>query len=167
MNRQWLISGIVLVCVGAGMFAGCASGAEQITPSNPLIIDATPEPGASPPPAVTPPPESTYTPPPVTTPEPEPESDWQATDLEYKIIEKNDSWWKFSWQFKLKNNTSSSGVYFITVNFLDRNGFIVDYDIDSPSKFNPGEQRTVRATTLIDTDVAPDVKSAEVEIEAY
>jgi len=52
MDKRWLISGIVLVCVSAGMFTGCtSSGAEQITPSNPLIIDMSPEPGANPPPA--------------------------------------------------------------------------------------------------------------------
>jgi len=44
MDKRWLISGIALVCVSAGMFTGCtSSGAEQITPSNPLIIDMSEE----------------------------------------------------------------------------------------------------------------------------
>ena len=76
MDKRWLISGIVLVCVSAGLFTGCTSGgAEQITPSNPLIIDGSSDSGAAPPPAVTPEPEPLYTPPPeALEPEPEPES---------------------------------------------------------------------------------------------
>ena len=57
MSKGWMILGIILTCVSAGMFTGCASsGARQITPSNPLIIDMSEEPGATPPPAVTSPP---------------------------------------------------------------------------------------------------------------
>lgn len=49
MNKRWLILGIILA--SAVGFTGCSSGAEQITPSNPLIIDMSEEPGAAPPPA--------------------------------------------------------------------------------------------------------------------
>ncbi len=65
MDKRWLILGMILTCVSTGMFTGCiSSGAEQISPSNPLIIDMSPEESDDTAPAVTPPPE----PEPTTTP---------------------------------------------------------------------------------------------------
>jgi len=89
---------------------------------------------------------------------------WEISNLRYTVIEKNDSWWKFSWQLSLKNNTSSIVDFFIYVNFLNRNGYIVDDDIENPSHFAPKEQRVIKGYALIDAELAPDVTDAEAEI---
>lgn len=102
-----------------------------------------------------------------TSPPPSPKYNWEFTGLSYKVTEKCESWWKFAWQATLKNNTSHQVEFFITVNFLDKDGFIIDYDVINPSIFNPNEQRVVRGFDLIDIEIAPDVKSVEAEITAY
>ena len=94
-------------------------------------------------------------------------ANWEVVDLDYKIVEKNETWWKFSWQATLKNNTSSVVEFYITVNFLDRHGFIVDDDIENPPVFSSGEQRVVRGYALIDVDIASDVYDIEATIRAY
>jgi len=91
---------------------------------------------------------------------------WQISNLRYTIIEKNDTWWKFSWQLTLKNNTTSVVNFFVYVNFLDRNGYIVDDDIENPSDFAPKEQRVIKSTILIDTELASDVRDVEAGIES-
>ncbi len=97
-----------------------------------------------------------------------PVRNWEISNLKYQITEKTNSWWKFSWQATLKNNTSSVVEFYITVNFLDRSGYIVDDDIEIPLVFSPGEQRVVRGYTLIDVDIASDVHDIEVaEVTAY
>lgn len=116
--------------------------------------------------------ETTPTPPPKSSAEPEASpsqkiiKNWQISNLRYTIIEKNDTWWKFSWQLTLKNNTTSVVNFFIYVNFLDRNGYIVDDDIENPSDFAPKEQRVIKSTILIDTELASDVRDVEAGIES-
>ncbi len=101
MDKRLLVSGIILACITTVCLTGCASGAEQITPSNPLIIDGSSDSGAAPPPAVTPEPEPAYTPlPEAPEPEPEPEStpppdisiSIEFTDCEQVYDEFRDRW---------------------------------------------------------------------------
>jgi len=94
-------------------------------------------------------------------------ANWEVVDLDYKIVEKNETWWKFSWQATLRNNTSSLVKFFITANFLDWNGFIIDYDLTGPIQFAPKEQKTVRGFALIDASLAPEVNEIEATIQAY
>lgn len=91
---------------------------------------------------------------------------WELSNARYKIIEKNDMWWKFSYQVTVKNNTSYVVKFFITVNYLDQQGYIVDDSLANPPEFEPREQRTVRGYCLIDTEIAPDVRSIEAEVSS-
>ena len=96
-----------------------------------------------------------------------PQYNWGISGLTYSITEKVETWWKFAWQATLKNNTSHQVNFFIEVNFLDEDGFIVDDDMENPSTFGPNEQRVVRGYALINTEIAPDVKDIEAEVTAY
>lgn len=89
---------------------------------------------------------------------------WELSNLRYKITEKNEVWWKFSWQVTVENNTSHIMDFYITVNFVDRQGFIIGDDIENPPVFGPKERRVIKGYALIDTSLAPDVRKAEAEI---
>ena len=117
--------------------------------------------------ATSPKPQATVPPATETSPPTSPKYNWELSGLTYNITEKGETWWKFAWQATLKNNTSHQVEFFIEVNFLDKDGFIVDDDIENPSTFNPNEQRVVRGYALIDIEIAPDVKSIEAEVTAY
>ena len=117
--KTLLIFGII-GCVCAGMFTGCtSSGAEKITPSNPLIIDASPETESVTPPAVTPEPEPAYTPPPVTPePEPEPSISFQILNLDqdyYEILDMWDVYVTFDYEVR---NTGSVDIDYYEVAFI-------------------------------------------------
>ena len=92
----------------------------------------------------TPEPEATTPPPAQTSPPTEPQYNWEISGLTYRITEKAETWWKFSWQATLKNNTSHQVNFFVDINYLDRDGYIIDSGIINPPIFNPNEQRTVR-----------------------
>ena len=126
----------------------------------PVKSNTTPLPSA-PSPEVTPTPIPTPTPSPTPTPTPSPKYKWEIVDLTYKVTEENPSWWKFSWQAMVKNNTNSSVEFFITVNFLDKDGFIIEDDTENPIDFRPLEQRVIKGYSLIDTEIASDVKRIE------
>ena len=107
---------------------------------------------------------STPTPSPTATPTPRPQKNWEITNLKYTVTEKNEIWWKFSWQLSLKNNTSSIVDFFVNVSFIDRNGFIIEDDVANPPEFAPKERRTIKGYALIDTELAPNVKDIEAEV---
>lgn len=158
-----LISSILLL-------SACASPEPKVIPY-PGPGSPPPPPGYTydlpPKPIPTPEPVPVPTPTPSPTPPSSPKYNWEILDLSYKVTEKASIWWKFSWQATLMNNTSSTVDFFINVNFLDQQGFIVDDDIENPPLFSPGEQRVIRGFALIDIDIARDVYDIEAEITAY
>ena len=163
MKRLSLISSVLLTIIML-VCAGC---------TNEQTIREVPWTGEDPPPPPSPgtrwiiPENSSPKPEPESAPIPSPKYNWEIIELTYKVTEKNPSWWKFAWQTTLKNNTSSKVDFFINVNFLDREGFIVDDDIENPPIFNPKEHRTIRGFALIDSDIASTVHDIEIEITAY
>lgn len=113
-------------------------------------------------------PASTPTPSPSPSLPPSPKYNWEVVDLSYKITEKGETWWKFSWQATVKNNTTSVVEFYIDVHFVDKDGFIVDDDIINPSAFSPKEQRLVKGYALVDIDIAPDILGIELgDVDAY
>lgn len=96
----------------------------------------------------------------VTQEPPPPEQAYLVTDeLSFIITEKTDYYWYFSWQVTIKNMTSYAVYIYIDVDFLDKDGFLIDWDFKS-NYFNPNKEGTLRGLCLIDASVAPDVVEA-------
>ena len=127
--------------------------------------ESTPKP--YPPPPI-PSPTITPTPSPTTPTTPSaPQYNWEITNLRYKITEKSENYWYFSWQATVKNNTSSKMEFFIYVNFVDKDGFIIDYDVESLA-LNPKEQKSIKGILMIKAELASDVKRIELgEVSAF
>jgi len=49
----------------------------------------------------------------------------------FKITEKNDYYWSFSWQTELENTGGKDAEVFYKVNFRDQDNYIIDYDYES------------------------------------
>lgn len=103
--KALLVFGII-GCVCAGMFTGCSSsGAQQISPSNPLIIDESPGPGEAPPPAAT-------------GLEPEPSISFQITNIYQDYYEDIDEWRTFvRFDYEVRN-TGSVDIRYYEVAFI-------------------------------------------------
>ena len=130
--------------------------------------ESAPKPFPPPPtpsPIITPTPSPTSTPTPSATPSPK--YNWEITNLRYKITEKSDNYWYFSWQATLTNNTSSGMEFFVYVNFVDKDGFIIDYAIETFT-LNPMEQKSIKGSEMIKAELASDVKRIELgDVSAY
>lgn len=83
--------------------------------------------------------------------------------LEYRIQERNNTWWKFAYQFTLQNTSNQPVSIDLEVKFLDADGFVVDdayvYDIVIPA----GGTKTHSDSALIDAGEAASVTSIEIE----
>ena len=116
-------------------------------------------------------PASTPIPSPIPTPTPSatpsPKYNWEISDVTYKITEKGENYWYFSWQVTIKNNMSSGMDFFIYVNFVDKDGFIIDYDVES-LVLNSKEQKSLKGILMIKAELASDVKRAELgDVSAF
>ena len=92
-----------------------------------------------------------------------PNVEFVEDSLGFRIQERNNSWWKFAYQFTLKNNTDQVIAVSVDVKFLDADGFVVDdaiaYDIKVPARGT----KAYSDSTLIDASEAASVVSIQIE----
>lgn len=102
---------------------------------------------------------------PTPTPTPEgPRIELVDNSLEYRIQEQNDLWWKFAYQFTLRNNTDRNiDVGGIHIKFVDAEGFVVDdaylWNVAVPAN----ESRVFSDSTLIDAEEASKITGIQIE----
>lgn len=83
--------------------------------------------------------------------------------LGFRVQERNNVWWKFAYQFELRNNTNRQQAVNMEIKFVDSDGYVVDdataYDITIPANGT-----TVHSdSTLIDASEAPSVAGIHIE----
>ena len=83
------------------------------------------------------------------------------TSVRYRVTERNSVFWRFSWILEMVNNTASRGTYDVRINFLDAQGFVVDFDLDFDVTVSARSTRTLRGEELIRSESAPSVVSVE------
>ncbi len=87
-------------------------------------------------------------------------------DISYIITEKSSNYWYFSWKVTIKNMHFEELTLYIEVNFLDSDGFSLEWGNDI-STFNPGETKTIYGEEMIGADIAGNVVKAVVDIEPF
>ena len=80
-----------------------------------------------------------------------------------KATERNNSWWRYSWQVTLKNNAAAPAFGSVQLQFLNSLGFAVDDDTES-FELRANETKTLTGFALIDTQSAPSVVSVKANI---
>lgn len=81
----------------------------------------------------------------------------EIIDVDAKVTESNPTWWKYAWRLTIKNSSSSPIVLDATIDFQDKDGFIVDDDTEYNIYVPAGEQKTFTGYQLIDASVARNV----------
>ena len=93
----------------------------------------------------------------------DPNGQWTAT-AKAKIIEKNDTYWEFSYFVDMTNRTGEEQKYTVKIHFVDADGFSVE---DSYT-FNEIPARSTKRLldrALIDTENAPTVVGIRLEVK--
>ena len=95
----------------------------------------------------------------------DPNGQWTATATA-KIIEKNDSYWEFSFFVDMTNRTNEEQEYTVRMHFVDADGFSVDesYAGDAFNKIPARSTMRLLDRALIDTGNAPTVVSIRLEV---
>jgi hypothetical protein len=88
----------------------------------------------------------------------------EVVSITYKVTEKNNSWWRYSWQLTVRNTTPMQHVFDGEVKFLDSGGFELDYSRIYDAVVGPDSEVTITESDLIDIDVAPAVASVVAKV---
>ena len=85
---------------------------------------------------------------------------FEFVSINYRVTEKNSTWWRFAWTLELRN-TGTESLYGMTakIEFLDSGGFVVDTDTEYSISLAVDETKTVRGSALIRTNVAGSIAS--------
>lgn len=102
---------------------------------------------------------------PVRTPEPDEqpiplaaaEPTFRIVEVDTRVTEMNNVWWKYAWLLTLENQSSDLLVLAAEIQFLDEDGFVVDDDIALDLRLGAGETKTFRDYVLVDASVASSV----------
>jgi hypothetical protein len=83
----------------------------------------------------------------------------QVLEASAKATERNRSWWRFGWVVSIENHSSEERDFSLQLQFMDKDGFVVDEDTEQRLTLAPYESRTFRESALINAGVAPHVAS--------
>ena len=84
-----------------------------------------------------------------------------------KVIEKSKYWWNFSWLLVIENLGKATFIE-IYIQFLDKDGFELDYDIEYKVYLPANKKKTFTSTHLLrDINSAKHVSRVTAKIEIY
>lgn len=91
----------------------------------------------------------------------------QMVRVATKVTEKNDAYHKFSWILTVKNSADVSKSFTAKIEWLDKEGFIIDDDVAYDLTIGPNEERHFTGYTLTDADVADTVSNVRAKIPEH
>ena len=94
------------------------------------------------------------------------EGEIKIIEIDAKITEKNTTWWKFAWRLTIMNSKPLGVNVSATIEFQDKDGFIIDDDIEHGLYIPAKGQETFTGYKLVTGSVAPNVASTSVKAYA-
>jgi len=90
-------------------------------------------------------------------PPPMVDNSWEIVAVDARVTESNSTWWKYAWKLTLKNNGTVPVALRGTIEFQDKDGFVVDDDPTDTMVVQPGSVETFTGYALVTTSVAPNI----------
>ncbi|CAK0764448.1 hypothetical protein CCP4SC76_4110001 [Gammaproteobacteria bacterium] len=94
-------------------------------------------------------PSSTAVPIIATTPNRVVEKDWEIVEIDSRVTETNNSWWKYAWKLTLKSTGDKDHAFDATIEFQDADGFVIDTNTDHNVFLNAGKEKTFTGYALV------------------
>lgn len=73
----------------------------------------------------------------------------EVVNVDYKLVESNDSWYRYAWRATIKNNTASAQACRGDIQWLDEGSFALSNDSTGAFNLSPKETATVTGVGLI------------------
>lgn len=90
---------------------------------------------------------------------------WEIVEVDARVTETNDTWWKYAWKLTLRNNSTVRMAFEATIEFQDKDGFVVDDDrADGPLVVEPGTSQTFTGYDLVTTGAATKIMRTSAKV---
>ena len=107
--------------------------------------------------AAIPPTASPVPAPSVSVAQPDQVRDWEIVSVDSKVTESNNTYWKYAWKLTMRNKGAAPHAFKATIEFQDKDGFIVDTSDSDTFVVQPNADETATGYALIRTPGASNV----------
>ena len=81
-------------------------------------------------------------------PKPE-EKPWKIIQIDSRVTESNDVWWRYAWKLTIRNDAETDGSFDATIEFQDSDGFVIDSARESHLAVPARSERTFTGYSLV------------------
>lgn len=89
---------------------------------------------------------------------------WKVVSVDYKITDKSDNYWYYSWKLVMQNDGDLPFNFGAEVKLLDSDGFMIEYDVLSTTSINPHSQQSFTGETMAKLPSGSTITKADVVI---
>jgi len=90
----------------------------------------------------------------------------EITSIDTRLVESNDTWSKIAWKLVIKNLTDKKVIFHANIEFLDKDGFLLDDTFESNLILSAQSEESFTGTTLIDAPLIERVSSIQAKVNA-
>ncbi|MHB8797139.1 MAG: hypothetical protein ACYDBY_01630 [Thermoanaerobaculia bacterium] len=77
------------------------------------------------------------------------ERKWSIVEVDSRVTETNDTWWRYAWKLTLRNDAASDLAFDATIEFQDGDGFVIDSDQEHGLLVPAGSEKTFTGYDLV------------------
>jgi hypothetical protein len=89
---------------------------------------------------------------------------FEIVAVDSRVTESNNVWWRYAWKLTLKNGSAGPQMLQATIEFQDKEGFIIDSDHEYNLVLQPDETRTFTGTKLVTASSAGNVAQTAAKV---
>jgi hypothetical protein len=90
----------------------------------------------------------------------------EIVNVDARVTELNNTWWRYAWRLTLRNDTDTPMRAEATIEFQDKDGFVIDEAREHNAVVPAREEKTFTGYTLIRSAVAPNVARLNAKLRA-
>jgi hypothetical protein len=89
--------------------------------------------------------------------------DIEILEVKYREINRSENYITIAWLVKIQNNTNAIKKAWLKIQFLDADGFQVEYDVKSAA-LQANTITSVTSTIMIDANIYPQIQSIQASL---
>jgi len=90
---------------------------------------------------------------------------FEIVSIDSKVTETNDTWWRYAWKLVLKNTSAQAAVFTATIEFQDKDGFVIDQDMARDLMVGAGAESTYTGFALVRMPGASNVARTNAKVQ--
>lgn len=94
------------------------------------------------------------------------ERKWSIVEVDSRVTETNDTWWRYAWKLTLRNDAAADMAFDATIEFQDSDGFVIDSENAYRLGVPAGSEQTFTGYSLVSMPGASRVAKTNAKVSA-